>query len=245
MNVKTMILYSRLVLLLFMATSLASGAEIRPRDFGALGDGVADNGPPIQRAVEALRKSAGPATLRFERERTYRIKTSPDTWVLTLNGLRDLTLDGNSSTFVLDARLRLLHLTGCTHATIRGFSLDFDPLPFADGTVIAKDPARRSIDVKVHEGFAVPPLGGPTQEREQAYFAMLWHQGPYSLLGEHYFVEDTREAYSGSLQDRIVRVIAIPTSVISVGLAKARPASVCRSGALPTRSRVTVQVRPS
>jgi hypothetical protein len=127
-----------------------------------------------------------------------------------LNGLRDFILDGNGSTFVLDAQLRLLHLTGCTHATIRGFSLDFDPLPFADGTVIAKDPARRSIDVKVHPGFSLPPLGGPTHEREQAYFAMLWHQGPYSLLGEHYFVEDTREAYTESLKDRVVRVVATP-----------------------------------
>ncbi len=202
-----MIWCSRLVPLLFLATSLASGAEIRPRDFGAVGDGVADDGPAIQHAVEALRKSAGPVTLHFEKGRTYRIKTSSDTWVFTLSGLRDFTLDGNGSTFVLDARLRLLHLTGCTHATIRGFSLDFDPLPFADGTIIAKDPARRSIDVKIHDGFALPPLGGPTHEREQAYFAMLWHQGPYSLLGEHYFVEDTREAYAGSLKDRVVRVI--------------------------------------
>ena len=94
--------------------------------------------------------------------------------------------------------------------TVRGFSLDFNPLPFADGTVIAKDPARRSIDVKVHDGFALPPMGGPTRKREQAYFAMLWHQGPYSLLGEHYFVEDTREAYAGSLKDRVVRVVAAP-----------------------------------
>jgi hypothetical protein len=125
-----------------------------------------------------------------------------------LNGLRDFTLDGNGSTFVLDPRFRLLHLTGCTHATVRGFSLDFDPLPFADGIVISKDPAKRSIDVKVHDGFALPPLGGPTHEREQAYFAMLWHQGPYSLLGKHYFVEDTREAYAGSLKDRVIRVIA-------------------------------------
>ena len=131
--------------------------------FRCAGDGVADDGPAIQRAVEALRKSAGPVTLRFEKGRTYRIKTSPDTWVFTLNGLRDFTLDGNGSTFVLDTRLRLLHLTGCTRATVRGFSLDFDPLPFADGTVIAKDPAKRSIDVKVHDGFALPPLGGPTQ----------------------------------------------------------------------------------
>ena len=205
---------------------------------------VADDGPAVQRAVESLRRSAGPATLRFEKGRTYRIKTSPDVWVFTLNGLRDITLDGNGSTFVLDARLRLLHLTGCTRATVRGFSLDFDPLPFADGTVIAKDPARRSIDVKVHDGFALPPLGGPTRRREQAYFAMLWHQGPYSLLGEHYFVEDTREACAGSLKDRIVRVVATPEFHDFGRIIEGQTRVSLPVPALPTRCRATAQVRP-
>ena len=195
---------------IFLETALGMGAEIRVAAFGAKGDGATDDGPAVQRAMEAIASHAPPVTLRFEKDRTYRIKTSPTTWVFDLNGLRDFTLDGGGCRFVLDAHLRLIHLTGCTHATVRRLSLDFDPLPFADGTIVAKDPAGRSVDVKVHDGFVVPPLGGPTHEREQAYFAMLWHQGPHNLIGEHYFVEDTREAYPGSLKDRVVRVIAAP-----------------------------------
>jgi hypothetical protein len=205
-----MILRHLALLWLLMGTALATAGEIRIADFGAKGDGLADDGPAIHRAVEALRSHVPPVTLRFEKGRTYRVKTSPSTWVLTLDGLRDLTLDGNGSTFVLAPQLRLIHLTGCSRVTVRGFSLDFDPLPFADGTIIAKNPADRSVDVKVSEGFALPPLGGPTRQREQAYFAMLWHQGPHSLIGEHYFVEDMRVAYSGSLKDWVVRVVAAP-----------------------------------
>ena len=199
-----------LLLWIFLGTSLGRGAEIRVAEFGAKGDGVADDGPAIQHAVEALKTHAPPVTLRFEKGRTYRVKTSPTTWVFTLHGLRDFTLDGNGSTFLLDPRLRLIHLTGCSRVTVRGFALDFDPLPFADGTIIAKDPARQTIDVEVQDKFALPPLGGPTREREQAYFAMLWHQGPHSLLGEHYFVEDMREAYPCSVKDRVIRVVATP-----------------------------------
>ncbi|MGO8749593.1 MAG: hypothetical protein ACLQNE_26860 [Thermoguttaceae bacterium] len=188
----------------------AEGGEVRVADFGARGDGVTDDGPAVQRALAEARKLPSPVTLRFEKGRTYPIKTAPSTWVFHLNGLRDFTLDGNGSTFVLDARLRLIHLTGCTRVTVRGFSLDFDLLPFADGTIVAKNPAARSVDVRVHNGFALPPLGGPTREREQAYFAMFWNPGPHSLIGEHYFLQDTQEAYPGSLKDRIIRAVAAP-----------------------------------
>lgn len=184
--------------------------DLRAADFGLKGNGVTDDGPALHRALEALRKKAPPATLRFEKGHTYRIRTFPTPWVLELKGLRDVTLEGHGSTFVLDAHLRFIHLNSCSNAAVRGFSLDFDPLPFADGTIVAKDPAEKSVDVKIHEGFALPPLGGPTREKEQAYFAMLWNEGTHSLIGEHYFLKDTLEAYPGSLKDRIVRAVAVP-----------------------------------
>lgn len=181
---------------------------LRTADFGLVGDGVRDDGPALQRAVEALRRHAPPVTMRFDAGKIYRVKTATETWVLTLKNLRDVTLDGNNSTFVLDGRLRFIHLNGCTNVTVRGFSLDFDPLPFADGVVVAKNAAAKTVDVKIGDEFALPPLGGPTGEREQAYFAMLWHQKPQGFIGEHYFIADTTEAYAGSLKDRVIRAKA-------------------------------------
>ncbi|MCY2926213.1 MAG: M56 family metallopeptidase, partial [Planctomycetota bacterium] len=49
--------------------------------------------------------------------------------------------DGNGAAFVLNPRHRFLHLTSCTATTVRGLSVDFDPLPFVDGTVVAVDKA--------------------------------------------------------------------------------------------------------
>jgi hypothetical protein len=187
-----------------------SPAVLRAADYGLVGDGVRDEGPALQRALEALRQHAPPVTLRFDAGKTYRIMSAAETWVFALRGLRDFTLDGNDSTFVLGAQLRFILLNNCTDAVVRGFSLDFEPLPFADGVVVAMNAAAKTVDVKIGDEFALPPLGGPTGQREQAYFAMLWHQQAQGSIGEHYYIADTTEAYPSSLKDRVIRAQAGP-----------------------------------
>ena len=190
------------------AADLPVEAVLCAADFGLVGDGVQDNGPALQRAIEAMRQHAPPVKLRFDAGKTYRVKSAADTWVFSLKGLRNFTLEGNGATFVIDPHLRFILLNSCTNAVVRGFSLDFDPLPFADGVVVAKDAAAKTVDVKIGAEFTLPPLGGPTGKREQAFFAMLWHQKPQGLIGEHYFIADTQEAFPGSLKDRIIRARA-------------------------------------
>lgn len=196
----------------------ACASEVSAHDFGAKGDGISDDGPAIQRAVKALSQVKPPCTLKFERGKVYRIRTAEDTWLIRLSGLREVTIEGNGSTFLLDPKTRFLHMTGCAKAVVRGLSVDFDPLPFVDGVVVAADPVRRSIDVRVYDDYSMPPLGGPTGDREQAYFAMLWHPGPHSLIGEHYFLRDTQEAYPGSVRERIIRAFAAPETSRFAGI---------------------------
>lgn len=46
-----------------------------------------------------------------------------------------------------------IQIYGCQQLTLRDFTLDFDPLPFTQGTVTAKDDAARTCDFQVHEGY--------------------------------------------------------------------------------------------
>lgn len=175
--------------------------------FGAIGDGITDDGPAIQRAVAELCRQDEPATLRFEPGRTYRVKQVDAIRLFRLENCLDITIDGGGSTFLLDGDVRFALIQEARNVRLSDFSIDYDPLPFVDGIITKKNAEQRHVDIRVMDEFSLPPLGGPTHEGgEQAYFGMLWTQGHHSLIGHHFYVLDMQEAYPRSLDHRIVRV---------------------------------------
>ncbi|NQU21353.1 MAG: hypothetical protein HQ567_08730 [Candidatus Nealsonbacteria bacterium] len=177
------------------------------RAAGVVGDGSTDDGPAIQRAVAQLCRQEQPAILRFESNRVYRVKNVAGIRLFRLENCRDITIDGGGSTFLLDGGVRFALLQGARNVQLKNFSLDYDPLPFVDGLIVAKNAERRYVDVRVFKQFTMPPLGGPTREGgEQAYFGMLWIEGPHSLIGHHFYVLDMQPASPDGLGERTVRV---------------------------------------
>ena len=83
---------------------------------------------------------------------------------LRLDGLSDFTLDGTGATLVFtDLRDGGLLVTDCHGLTLRGFTMDFDPLPFTQATVDTIDPEKGEVTFTVQEGYpdlAPHHLGG-------------------------------------------------------------------------------------
>ncbi len=157
--------------------------------FGAVGDGTTDDGPAIGRLLTAVAEAEGPVRLQFAEAKTYYVRTAAGRYVFPLEGRADLTLDGGGSTFLLDPYLRFVSLRDCSRVVVRKLNVDFSPLPFVDGTVIGVDALGRRLEVQVAEGRRIP-VGGPSgEDGEQAFFSMLWHQGPYGPLSRHYWTE--------------------------------------------------------
>lgn len=200
-----------LFFLFFFISLSASATTFYARDFGVKGDGITDDGPALRKAITALTHAQGENTLVFEpRSRVY-VKNFKGIYLFDFQAISGLTIEGKGSVFLLDGRVRFLSLKSCSGVTINDLSIDYTPLPFADGEVVAINRAARYIDVRIAPGYAMPPLGGPTKApAEQAYFGMLWNKGPYSLLGTHYWIKDVRLPEKGSLEQRIVRVEASP-----------------------------------
>ncbi len=163
---------------------------LKAEAFGVPGDGVADAGPAIERLMAAAGATRGPVRVQFQPRRTYYVGTAPQRYVFRLRRASQLTLDGGGSTFALAPHLRFMALHESSHITVRRLRVDFRPLPFADGTVVAVDAAQRRLRVKLADWVEKAPLGGPTgEDGEQAFFSMLWFAGPYGTLSQHYWTQ--------------------------------------------------------
>ena len=78
------------------------------KDFGAVGDGVTDDGAAIFAAVTAAAEQH--ATLKFEENKTYYVKSVPGSRLtpFTLNNAHDATIDGCGSTVLISPDMRYI-----------------------------------------------------------------------------------------------------------------------------------------
>ena len=126
-------------------------------EFGALGDGVTDDGPAIRAALAAVIACDGPVTVSFEKK-TYRFGEYDERWcTLPLVGAKDVTLDGHGATLVFHPNNRALLVYKSENVAVRNLVIDYDPLPFTQGDVVRVDRASGTFDVRLHEGYPEPP----------------------------------------------------------------------------------------
>lgn len=85
---------------------------------------------------------------------TYRLPTGG----LVLKDLSDVEINGTGVTLVAsDLKVPALKLINCHNIKLRGFTVDYDPLPFTQGTVKAINADERTIDFETHEGYPELP----------------------------------------------------------------------------------------
>jgi hypothetical protein len=89
---------------------------------------------------------------------------------LTLRGVADTVIDCTGVTFIGLAHTAMLELVDCRNVTIKGLTVDYDPLPFTQGVIKAVD-ADGAWDVEIIEGYPVDGvlLTGDVAMRIQAY----------------------------------------------------------------------------
>ncbi len=108
------------------------------KDYGAVGDGVTDDGPAISAAVrDAMEKQA---TLQFEAGKTYLMLTSTNSagmfhGPMAMAGASGVTLDGNGSTFKIAPGDCYFTLHGCSDIRICNMRFDYIAPVYLVGTV--------------------------------------------------------------------------------------------------------------
>jgi len=71
-----------------------------------------------------------------------------------LNQIEDLVIDGAGSTLVFtELRPSGIELHHCSRVTLRNLSIDYDPLPFTQGTIVGISADGATWEFEVHEGY--------------------------------------------------------------------------------------------
>lgn len=146
---------------IFIATYLASvlasdAAEFKVSNFGAKGNGKADDGPAIASAFVAAKADGISSTVIFEKK-TYRLGDNPAAWhYFQMVNHEDLVIEGNGATLLCSKGNLAFHFDGGRNITVRGLTLDGSAPYFTQGEVVALD-ENGSFDVQIMAGYPEPP----------------------------------------------------------------------------------------
>lgn len=135
-----------------------SAKLILVEDFGAEGDGVANDGPAIQRAIEAANAHTEPTRVVFKKK-IYRLGDRADSWKwFVLKNAKDVTIDGGGSTLLFTKPTnQAFHVEDSENIKITNFTIDYEEVPWSQGDIVAFDKTANSFDLRIHDGYPMPP----------------------------------------------------------------------------------------
>lgn len=84
----------------------------------------------------------------------------PESAHIHLRDVTDFELVGDHATLICETKNSAILLDHCRNVLIRGFTIDYDPLPLTQGTITAIAPDGTSLKFKVHAGYDPPAYDG-------------------------------------------------------------------------------------
>ncbi len=111
-------------------------------------------GPDIRAVFAAAASNANPAIIQFAANAVYRSDKYDDEFnQIPIQYTQDLVVEGNGSTLVINPENRSFLVWRCRDVTIRGFDIDFDPVPWAQGEVLSVDAANSNFVFQIADGY--------------------------------------------------------------------------------------------
>ncbi len=175
---------AKMVCLLMMVILMISGGVVSQaepeaevfhvRDFGVEPDCDTDAGPGIRAAIEAAKAAEGMAIVQFD-SGAYRVAPEADQGdALTITDAQGLTIEGMGTAtriIVTDPTVGGIRFQRCRNVRIAHLAIDYDPVPFTQGTVIETDPDEGTFTMEIDDGY-LPP-GEPHFEKAHAKWGLV------------------------------------------------------------------------
>jgi len=198
-------------------TELPVTRTIRASEFGAVPDDGQCDADAIRRAFNALGGEPG-TRLVFDQGTYDLVKPATPVFnapIFSLRNLRDVEIDmGGALMLVRTPSAGFMEIQQCENVIIGNFSLDYDPLPYTVGRVVAVNtvPGAMAFDFEISDGYLLPddPFflsyleavrpghGGPGQ-RTWGYFIDPNHPGRIKPGTSNVYFMEKVEAVSGRL----------------------------------------------
>ena len=162
------------------------------KDFGAKGDGKTDDGKAIFDAVMELSNSGPGSKLVFEKEKTYYVKTSTLSSVLYLSTVQGLTIDGQNSLILLDAKKEYLNIQNTKDCVVKNLKFDFATKPAFKAECISVDTAAKTAIMKADRDIGMKD--GENYTAAGGWFGALdKHDSRYHMYITKYEMIDASE----------------------------------------------------
>lgn len=137
----------------------ASYRTFHVRDFGAVADGKTESGESIRKAIQAALKEAPGSEIVLE-SGTYRVKPpAPREACFSIHRATNLVVRGAGKTtriVVTDPAASGFSFGLGLQVSLRELTIDYDPVPFCQGTIRTVDVKAGSFDLEVEAGYPTP-----------------------------------------------------------------------------------------
>jgi len=112
--------------------------EVKVADFGAVPNDGKNDTPAIRAAIKACQDKPGVRLVFIPGTYDMHGETPTDTRTrLEFEAYDDLTIEGNGAEIIGHELANLFAFSNCSNITIRNLTIDWDPLPFTEGRIIA------------------------------------------------------------------------------------------------------------
>ena len=151
---------------------------------------------------------------------TYRLGHEPDGKTnLRFEGVHDLVVDGTGVSLIATGKpTSIVTLHNCRNVTLKGFTVDCDPLLFTQGTIEAMDPGGLWYDLRIEDGYRTD-------------LAQIGHARPLSVFDPktRRYKDGVQDCYLGGIErgaNGLWRVLPVkevigrhrlPTKTVQVG----------------------------
>ena len=129
------------------------------KDFGAKGDGIANDRESIMKCFEKASALGDGVKVIFP-EGIYSMdideSENPDGH-LVIHSLKNLVIEGNGNVTLLMKTYRTgIRVENCFNVQIKNITIDYDPLPFTQGYITNVDKRNDQVEIDIMEGFPLP-----------------------------------------------------------------------------------------